>query len=65
MKDPKPPAKPHAGAQPVDEAYSEEEAERRRDAALKRMLEMPPKPRKGYSQTGGEENSKPTKPKQR
>ncbi len=46
MKNPKPPAKPHAGAQPVDEAYSEEEAERRRYATLKRMLEMPPKPHK-------------------
>lgn len=46
MQDPKQPAKPDAGAQPAEEAYSEEETERRRDVALKRLLEMPPKPRK-------------------
>ena len=46
MKDPKQPAKPDAGAKPAEEAYSEEEAERRRDAALKRALSAPPRQHK-------------------
>ena len=46
MDDPKQRAKPDKAAQPAEEAYSEEEAERRRYAALKRMLETPPRPNK-------------------
>ena len=33
-------------ADSAEEAYSEEETERRRDAALKRMLETPPRQHK-------------------
>jgi len=36
----------------ADEPYSEEEAARRRDEALKRALNTPPKPRKASAQNG-------------
>ena len=46
MKDPMLPVKPGKRTELVEEAYSEEETERRRDAALKRLLETPPREHK-------------------
>jgi len=49
-----------------NEAYSNEETERRRESALKRLLSTPPEPRgKSASLEGGKKRGRPAKPKDR
>lgn len=49
------------GARERDETYSDEEAARRRDEALRRALNTPPKPRKQDSGKASKAKKKPGK----
>lgn len=52
--------KPYKEKPDLDEALSEEEVAKRRDAALTRALKTPPKPRGGGKKMSKDEEAKPS-----
>jgi len=47
----------------ADDSYSEEEAARRRDATVRAMIAMPPKPKRGAPSTRPKQASRKGKPR--